>query len=69
MNCHVEHQPGLDRYRPWGVAEFASMRSSTPPAAAHVPAGNAILALPGERDHDTARGPGGPCSVAARSPG
>ncbi len=24
-DCRVKHQPGLDRCRPWGAAEFASM--------------------------------------------
>ena len=26
-DCRVKHQPGLDRCRPWGAAEFASMGS------------------------------------------
>ena len=42
------------------VAEFGSIGSSAPPEATRWTAG---------RNHDTARGPDGPCSVAARPDG
>jgi hypothetical protein len=42
-------------------------RLKAPPAAAYPLTGNAGLAWSCDRNHDTARGPGGPCSVAARS--
>jgi hypothetical protein len=50
------------------VAEFRSMRSR-PPAAARTPTGNPGATRSCDRNHDTARGPGGPCPIAARSHG
>jgi hypothetical protein len=74
LTCHVHHAAATlmslyvaSRYIAC-VAEFASMGSSAPPAAARMPQVSRWSLGRGSGTRDTARGPGGPCSVAARSP-
>jgi hypothetical protein len=49
------------------VAELSSNGSRRRFRAARAPIGRAVVTWSCDRNHDTARGPGGPCSVAARS--
>ena len=62
----IKHQPGLDTWPLCVVAESTSIGFKH---AADGGAPDSWLIGPSGRNHDTARGPDGPCSVAARPDG